>query len=248
MSRHVFVAARADLADAHPGSALHLTGSEAHHAAVVRRLRRGEEVEVADGAGRRVVATVQLIERDRVDLLATEVRDEPDPQPRLHVVQALAKGERAELAVELLTEFGVDDITPWAAQRCIAVWRGDRAGKGAQRWRSTAREAGKQARRARFPVVHDLASTATVLALAGAADLALVLHESAEEPLTACTLPRGGTVLVVVGPEGGLTEGETDALTAAGARAVRLGPSVLRTSSAGAAAAAVIFAATGRWA
>ena len=138
-------------------------------------------------------------------------------------------------------------MVPWAAARCVAVWKGERATKSLARWRATAREAAKQARRAWFPEVAGLASTAEVAALVAGADLAVVLHEDASEPLAALPVPAEGRVVVVVGPEGGLTDDEVATLVAAGGRAVRLGPEVLRTSTAGVVAAAALLARTPRW-
>jgi 16S rRNA (uracil1498-N3)-methyltransferase len=163
------------------------------------------------------------------------------------VVQALPKGDRGELAVETMTEVGVDVIVPWAADRCVTRWRPERRDKALGRWRATAREAAKQARRARLPEVADLASTEDAAARIAAASLALVLHEEAEAPLSAVQAPVAGDIVLVVGPEGGITDAESERFAAAGGRPARLGPTVLRTSTAGVAAASVLLAATGRW-
>ena len=172
---------------------------------------------------------------------------EPEPSPRLVLVQAIAKGDRGELAVELATEVGIDEVVPWAAERCVVKWEGARGEKSLARWRSTAREAGKQSRRARHPVLTTWLETPALLErVAGAT--CLVLHEAATEPLATTPLPADGEVLLVVGPEGGITDRELRQLQAAGGRPVRLGSSVLRTSTAGAAAASVVSARTSRWA
>ena len=176
------------------------------------------------------------------------MRHDDEPTPRVVVVQALPKGDRGELAVEVLTEVGVATVVPWAAARCVAVWKGERAHKSVERWRATAREAAKQARRAWFPEVADLAITADVVRLVAAADLAVVLHEGATGSLASLAVPEAGTVLVVVGPEGGLTDEEVAALAAAGAHAVRLGAEVLRTSTAGVAAVSALLSRSARWA
>ena len=173
---------------------------------------------------------------------------EPEPDVRLVLVQAIAKGDRGELAVELATEVGVDEFVPWSAERCVVLWSGERGERALGRWRSTAREAGKQSRRARHPFVGPWLDTATVLQRVAAAGTTFVLHEQACEPLATTALPDAGEVLLVVGPEGGITDAELDRFVAAGARPVRLGASVLRTSTAGAAAAVVISARTSRWA
>jgi 16S rRNA (uracil1498-N3)-methyltransferase len=163
------------------------------------------------------------------------------------VVQALPKGDRGELAVEVLTEIGAARIVPWASARSVAVWKGERAAKSQAKWQSTAREAAKQARRAWHPDVPPLATTDEVAALIGSADLAVVLHEGASEPLGAIAVPDAGEIVVVVGPEGGLTDDEVSGFVAAGAVAVRLGDEVLRTSTAGVAAVAALLSRTGRW-
>jgi 16S rRNA (uracil1498-N3)-methyltransferase len=211
-----------------------LDGPEGRHAALVKRLRVGEPVDLVDGLGTRATGTITETTRDTVTVEVVSRSLEPAPTPRLTVVQALAKGDRGELAVELMTEVGVDVIVPWAASRCIAKW----TDKSLQRWRTTAQEAAKQSRRAWFPTVADVASTAEVAAMPGL----LLLHEEATVPLSAVDL--AGDVVLVVGPEGGISPEELDAL---GGTPVRLGPTVLRTSTAGAAAAAVISSRTARW-
>jgi 16S rRNA (uracil1498-N3)-methyltransferase len=162
------------------------------------------------------------------------------------LVQALPKGDRGPLAVELATELGVDRIVPWAASRCVTRWRDDRVAKGVAKWRAAAHAASKQSRRPRVPEVADLASTREVCGELAEVDLAVVLHEQARARISDVDVPTVGTVAVVVGPEGGLTDGEVLAFRAAGAEAVRLGPEVLRTSTAGAAALAALSLRT-RW-
>jgi 16S rRNA (uracil1498-N3)-methyltransferase len=231
----------------HAGDTVLVEGDEAHHAVAVRRLRVGEAVVLTDGAGTTVTGTVAATGKRELTVEAVEVVTASAPDPALTVVQALPKGDRGELAVEVLTEIGVATIVPWAASRSVAVWKGERAEKSLARWRSTAREAAKQSRRAWFPEVTGLASTPDVVALLAAADLAVVLHEEATTPLSSLEVPTTGTVAVVVGPEGGLTDDEVAAFAAAGAVPVRLGAEVLRTSTAGLAACAVLLARTGRW-
>jgi 16S rRNA (uracil1498-N3)-methyltransferase len=212
-----------------------LDGPEGRHAALVRRMRVGEPIDLVDGQGTRATGAVVATTKDTVTVDVSARSLEPAPAPRLTVVQALAKGDRGELAVELMTEVGVDVVVPWEAARCIAKW----TDKSLQRWRSTAQEAAKQSRRAWFPEVREVASTAEVVGLQGQL---LVLHEEASTPLSAVELT--GDVVLVVGPEGGIG---ADELAALGGTAVRLGDTVLRTSTAGAAAAAVISSRTGRW-
>lgn len=229
------------------GAELHLGGDEGRHAARVKRLGVGESVLVADGLGALLDCEVTAVVPDGLHLRVLARREVPEPDPRLVVVQALPKGERAELAVEAMTELGVDEIVPWAASRSIAQWHGARGQKALDKWRRTAREASKQSRRARVPLVSRLVSTADVaMRLAGAAT-ALVLHEDATESLSKAALPSGGEVVVVVGPEGGIAPDELAALAAADGRAVRLGQTVLRTSTAGPAALSALSVRLGRW-
>jgi 16S rRNA (uracil1498-N3)-methyltransferase len=224
-----------------------LDGPEGRHAATVRRLRPGERADLTDGAGLVVECVVTSVGRDSLELEATARRREPVPRPRVVVVQALPKGDRGELAVETMTEVGVDMIVPWAAARCVTQWRPERRAKALGRWRNAAREAAKQARRAWLPEVTELAGTADVAARIADAALAVVLHEEAERPLSELEIPREGDLVVVVGPEGGLTEEELTAFAAAGGVPTLLGPTVLRTSTAGVAASSVLMSRAGRW-
>lgn len=230
------------------GGQVVVEGDEAHHAVAVRRLRVGEQVVLTDGAGVSVRGEVVGTGKRVFTVAVHEVRDEPEPAPAFTVVQALPKGERGELAVEVLTEIGAARIVPWAASRSVAVWRGDRVERSLAKWRATAREAAKQARRSWFPQVADLATTTDVAALVAAAEVAVVLHEEGTLPLGSVALPTGGDVVVVVGPEGGLAPEEVAAFEEAGATTVRLGCEVLRTSTAGVAALAALLARTDRWA
>ncbi|GAA1718342.1 16S rRNA (uracil(1498)-N(3))-methyltransferase [Fodinicola feengrottensis] len=224
-----------------------LDGPEGRHAATVRRIRTSERVVVTDGAGAWVTCEVCAVERDALELTVLARAYEPAPAPRTVVVQALAKGDRGELAVAVLTEAGVDEIVPWSASRSVTVWRAERGEKALLKWRSTARESAKQSRRCWLPVVSALATTAAVCARISAASAAYVLHEDATEPLALAQPPSDGTVMLIVGPEGGISPDELAAFTAAGALPVRLGPTVFRTSTAGVAALSVLNAATSRW-
>jgi 16S rRNA (uracil1498-N3)-methyltransferase len=227
-----------------------LDGPEGRHAAQVRRLRVGESLVLTDGCGGWAPATVTAVGRGELscDVRAGEI--EPPPLPKVTVVQALPKGERSELAVELATEAGADVIVPWSAQRCVARWDADRAERGQQRWRQVAAEAGKQARRTRFPRVEPLHSTSQVderlRRVGSSGGRVLLLHESATRPLRSVELPDTEIVLVV-GPEGGLTDRELADLTDAGGVPVRLGPQVLRTSTAAAVALGALGVLTDRW-
>ena len=224
-----------------------LAGPEGRHAAAVRRLRVGETLVLTDGRGRRAAGTVLEVGRAELTVQLDAAVTIDRPAVRVTMVQALPKGDRGELAVELATEAGVDEIVPWAASRCVARWTADRADRGHARWQNAAREAAKQSRRSYVPVVHDLASTAAVAARIREAAGAVLLHESAERPLTAIPFPAAGDLLLVVGPEGGVSGEELALFRRAGAAAVRLGPEVLRTSTAGVVALGALGVLTGRW-
>ena len=229
------------------GDDVTVEGDEAHHAVAVRRLRVGEQVVLTDGLGRSATGTVASTGK-RVLVVTVETVTLADTlDPEVTVVQAIPKGDRGELAVEVLTEVGVSMIVPWAASRSVAVWKGERAEKSLAKWRATAREAAKQARRSWFPNVAPLASTEEIVSLVSSADLAVVLHEAATTSMATVDLPSTGSLLVIVGPEGGLSEDEVAAFVAAGAVSVRLGAEVLRTSTAGVAAVAALLSRTPRW-
>ncbi|MER7685871.1 16S rRNA (uracil(1498)-N(3))-methyltransferase [Streptomyces sp. NPDC097610] len=245
MTAPVFVVEHFDV----DGAGRHvLDGSEGRHAVSVKRLNPGEDVVLTDGAGRWAQCVVVATEgKDRLVVQMDSVAEEPVEEPRVTVVQALPKGDRGELAVETMTETGVDAIVPWAASRCITQWKGDRGLKALAKWRATAREAGKQSRRVRFPEVADAATTKQVAALLAKADFAAVLHESGAEPLATAELPERGEIVLVIGPEGGVSPEELALFAESGAKAYRLGRSVLRTSTAGTAATALLLGRTGRW-
>lgn len=234
-----------------PGSVVDVTGPEGRHAVSVRRLQPGEAVVVTDGQGRGAAGVVRSVSgKDHLVVEPHEFPVEPEPSPRVTVVQALPKGDRGELAVETMTETGVDAIVPWAAARCVTQWRGERGLKALGKWRATAREAGKQSRRLRFPRVADAATTGQVAQLLAEADFAAVLHEDRDypsEPLATAELPAEGEIVLVVGPEGGVAPEELALFEEAGAKAYRLGRTVLRTSTAGTAATALLLGRTGRW-
>lgn len=238
------------LVDALPGgSSFTLSGAEGHHAADVQRLRIGEELILADGRGGTASASVAGVARGSIDVTITGRAYAGLPQPRLVVVQGIAKGDRGELAVQAMTEIGVDEIVPWAASRSVAQWRGERGAKSRDKWVVTAREAAKQARRPWLPVVAgepDCSTRQVAVRLADAA-AAFVLHEDATSRLTAADLPGAGEIVLVIGPEGGVADAELDVFARAGAAVVRLGDSVLRTSTAGVAALSVLSARLGRW-
>lgn len=234
-------------ARAEPGSIIIVDGSEGHHAAQVTRLRTGEGVELVDGEGRRITGRVEAVAKDRIDVAVLGVEVEESPEPRIVVVQAIPKGDRAERAVEAMTEVGVDVIVPWSAAHCIVRWTPDRAAKGVTKWRQVARSAAKQSRRARVPEISDVHTVGDLAPWTDGASAVLLLDETSTLPLASCDIPQGGDVVLVVGPEGGLADREREDFVAAGAVPVHLGPTILRTSTAGAVAAAVVASRTARW-
>jgi 16S rRNA (uracil1498-N3)-methyltransferase len=246
VTHQLFLGDASAVAAAAVGGVLALEGDEGRHAATVVRVRPGERYLVADGVGRRVLCEAEAVDRTWVRGRVLEVTDEPAPQPRLVLVQALAKGDRDEQAIEAATELGVDEVVPWQAERSVVVWRGERAAKSLAKWAAVVTRATKQSRRARMPHTSPAVDLAALVARVRTSSLTVVLHEEATEPLAGIVLPLDGDVLVVVGPEGGISPRELDALIAVGGRPVRLGTTILRSSSAGPAALAVINAA-GRW-
>jgi 16S rRNA (uracil1498-N3)-methyltransferase len=223
-----------------------VAGAEGRHAVDVVRLTEGERVRVGDGRGLLVEGEVLATGPTGLRVRVLARHEVPPQSPELVLVQALPKGDRGPLAVELATELGVDRIVPWTAARSVTRGREDRVEKGLAKWRAAARAATKQARRARLPEVTEPRTTREVCGLLAEVDLAFVLHEQARRRFAELSVPSTGTIAVVVGPEGGLTDGEVLAFRAAGAEPVRLGAEVLRTSTAGAAALAAISAKT-RW-
>jgi 16S rRNA (uracil1498-N3)-methyltransferase len=234
-------------ADAIVGASAIVTGTEAKHAAV-NRVRTGERVSVGNGAGLVVTGPVVSVSPQELVVRIDEVRFEEAARPELWLVQALAKGDRDELAVQAATELGVSGVVPWAASRSVVRWEGPKRQKGEERWRAIVREASKQSLRAYLPEVAPLATTAEIARLTAAGHSVLVLEPTADERLPDVALQSAAErVYLVVGPEGGIATGELEQLHAAGARLVRLGREVLRTSTAGPAALAVLSANSGRW-
>lgn len=232
------------LAAALSAAGAELTGEEARHAAQVARLRVGERVVVGDGRGRVAEAEAVSVARDHVELRVLTLREEPESAPRIVLVQALAKGGRDEAAIQTATELGVAAVVPWQAARSITRWVGPKVDAGVARWSAIVREAGKQSMRPWAAEVLPLSSTADLAALGGTI---LLLEPTAETRLVDVDLPTHRDVVLVVGPEGGIAPEELDRLTAAGATPVRMGPTVLRTSTAGPAAIAALAVRLGLW-
>jgi 16S rRNA (uracil1498-N3)-methyltransferase len=242
---HLYLDESLELSGIAPGDAVELTGDEARHAVTVSRVRTGEAIAIGNGRGILVRGVVSSTGARELSLEVREVLVEKPPATRITLVQALAKGDRDELAVQAATELGVDAIVPWAATRSVSRWEGPKAEKGRQRWATIAREAVKQSLRSWLPPVDPVATTGELPArLAGAR--MLLLEPTASTALTGLR-HDGRDLALVVGPEGGIAPAELERLTAAGGESVRLGASVLRTSTAGPAAIAVLNATLGRW-
>jgi 16S rRNA (uracil1498-N3)-methyltransferase len=229
-SAHVFVASAAELTDT-----LDVGGEDGHHLARVLRLHAGEAVTVADGSGAwRPYRVSALRSGGTVRLEATGGPDrEPVSDPGLAVAFALTKGDKPDLVVQKLTELGVDRILPVVAERSVSRPSGDRAAAAVERWRRVAREASRQCRRATLPAVEDVTSLDKLTGHSG-----LVVAERGGATAGALGPPPGSELLVVVGPEGGLTDGEVNRL-GPWAR-LDLGPHILRAETAALAAAAVL--------
>ena len=230
-----------------------ISGPEGRHAVTVTRITAGEAVIIGDGRG--TIADCEVVDvagKDRLTVRAGRVEVQARRTPLVTIVQALPKAERSELAVDLMTEAGVDAIVPWQSSRSIARWSGAKAAKGVEKWRTTAATAAKQARRAWIPEVADLATTTDVRALAarvvGDGGIVALLHEAGAVPFRSLRFDHVPEVVLVIGPEGGLADAEIADLTALGARSVVLGPEVLRTVAAGAVALGALGAVTDRWA
>ncbi|MCU6478745.1 16S rRNA (uracil(1498)-N(3))-methyltransferase [Arthrobacter sp. A2-55] len=262
MSNPVFYATPEELAPLAAGGTFTLGGAEGRHAATVKRLTPGEPVDLCDGAGLRLVCTVTAAAGDQLGVRVEHVLPTPREPFELVLVQALAKADRDELAIETATELGVDGVVPWQAERSIVRWKMDKAVKGPAKWRNVVATAAKQARRSRIPWVGELVGTAGLVELIASAGLALVLHEDAVDSVPglvrawrAARGPDGGPdsggetgrIVMVVGPEGGMSAAEVRMFIDAGARTALLGTHVLRSSTAGPAAVVLLSQELGRW-
>jgi 16S rRNA (uracil1498-N3)-methyltransferase len=255
VSNPVFFSGAGSLDQLVPGARYTLSGPEARHAVTVKRLAPGERVDIADGAGKRLTGTVVAASPAELTVECAELAVEQQPDIRLVLVQALAKGDRDELAVETATELGIDAVVPWQSERSIVRWKGERAAKAHAKWQSVVTAAAKQARRAWIPEVRAAVETPGLVAAVAAADLAVILHEDAVRPLRAvleawhATEPLAGVreILLIVGPEGGISPREVTRLCDAGAVTALLGHHVLRSSTAGPAAVVLASDVLGRW-
>jgi 16S rRNA (uracil1498-N3)-methyltransferase len=251
---HFFLDETLRAADCAPGAVVSVGGSEAKHAVTVSRIRPGEQLQLGNGAGLMLRGTVVSAGAAELTLEVAEATVAAMPTPRIRLVQALAKGDRDELAIQAATELGVDGVIPWAAARSVSRWEGAKLARGRERWASIVREATKQSIRPWLPEVSELASTKQLASLAGSTRMLLLeptaparLTEVAKFPTTESTDVTSTDIILVVGPEGGIAPSELAMLEQAGAVAVRLGETVLRTSTAGPAALAILSQALGRW-
>ncbi|GHD02102.1 16S rRNA (uracil(1498)-N(3))-methyltransferase [Zhihengliuella salsuginis] len=242
MSNQAFLVAPEALADTAEGAVVVLDGDEGHHAVTVKRIRAGEAIDLVDGRGRRAEATVTSTAKRSLEARVDRIGDEPAPGCRIVLVQALAKGDRDLQAVEAAVELGAGGVVPWQAERCVVRWQGDKAAKGRQKWEATVRSAVKQSRRAWVPDVEAAMSTRALsewIRHDGGARLVLVMHEDAAEPLgervraAVAAEPDLHEIVLIVGPEGGISENEVEQLREAGAKPVVLGRHVLRSGTAG---------------
>lgn len=257
MSAPVFISEGGKLTSYKAGDRFHLCGTEGRHAGVVQRRQPGEAIDIVDGTGGRLRCVIESVDQSDVFLTVVEVLQEDFGPYEFILVQALAKGDRDEMAIEAATEVGVDVVLPWQAERSIVIWRGSRAAKSQARWVATVRTAAKQARRSEIPAVAEPVDskqlTTWIKDTTAAGGLVVILHEDATAPLGEIELPAPPTdgskvrIALVVGPEGGMSEREVENFTAAGAQLRLLGPHVLRTSTAGPVGLSLLSHLSGRW-
>jgi 16S rRNA (uracil1498-N3)-methyltransferase len=222
------------------GSTYQFANEDANHAIRVLRMQAGAEFMLSDGNGAwSQVKAVEVSKR----FMQVQVMDSgyQEALPTfITVVQALPKGDRSKEAIELLTESGVDRIVPWSASRSI--------GKGTDKFVITAREASKQSRRFRIPQVLELATTAQICEAIKLSDLAIVFHESASHKLSdQISSHNVQTLLIIIGPEGGISDEELAAFESAGAKVALMGRPILRSAHAGIAAVSAVSALLRVW-
>ncbi len=236
----------ANISSLRSGSEFVLDGPEGKHAAVVRRMRAGEAIQLTDGKGFRVSGSVSRVDGASVIVSVAENKVETFPKLQLTLVQALAKGDRDELAVQAAIELGALSVIPWQATRSVSRWDGPKASKGRARWQAIASEAAKQSLRVWEPEVKNMVSTKELARLVGDFDLVLVLDPTANSSITGLGA-IAGRIAIVVGPEGGVDELELNELEVSGAKRVHLGAGILRTSTAGLAAISYLVGSAGLW-
>lgn len=249
MTAPVFIVTATEMDSVAVGATFQLRGPEARHAIRVMRMGPGEAIDLVDGAGRRAQGIVRAVSNELTIDIANFTREDAPPG-RITLVQALAKGGRDELAIETATETGVDDIVPWQAQRSVAKWPKDRLAKSHARWQACVQAAAKQSRRARVPKIAECVQLAglTCLTAQVVADGGVVLLlDGVGAPFSQLKIAVPTWVVAIVGPEGGICPAEMQALIAAGGQMVRLGPEVLRASTAGPLVVGLLAQRLGRW-
>ena len=227
------------------GSEITLDGPEGHHAASVRRMRASESIQLTNGVDTHSRGVVVAVAPKSLTILIDSVEAIAQPKLSFGLVQALAKGDRDELAIQAATELGATTITPWQAERSISRWDAAKTAKNIERWSTITSEAAKQALRPLFPVVSEPVTSKQLAASAN--PNFLVLDPTAELSLADWNVPTEGHVELIVGPEGGISEHELALFEGAGAVRVHLGSGILRTSTAGMAALAFLAGRSGLW-
>jgi len=229
------------------GQIIELTGAEAKHAASVRRMREGEAIQFTNGKGLRIRAIVSTAASNSLTAKVQSAVQENAPDLQITLVQALAKGDRDELAIQAATELGVMQVVPWQAERSISRWIGLKEEKGRERWQTIVNEAAKQSLRSFTPEVMPPITSANFDQLVDQFDLVLVLDPTSTTGINEIAFTEITQVALVVGPEGGISEAELVGLEAARAVRVHLGDTILRTSTAGVAAIAALNVLSGAW-
>ena len=224
---------------------------EAIYALNIRRIRVGEYIHLGNGTGTLCFCIVEKSNKNSLTVRALQLISISPPKLKIKVVQAIPKSDNSGLAVQLATEAGADIISAWQASRCVSIWQGSKINKGLKRWKDVAISASKQSRRAYIPEIEGLISTTKLIKQVSNStsngSIVLVLHELAAMSLASQKLDKFNSIVIIVGPEGGISNGEMTMLAKAGAKAVRLGPNILRTSTAAAIALGAIGASTERW-
>jgi 16S rRNA (uracil1498-N3)-methyltransferase len=233
--------------DSAVGTSFTLGGPEAKHAISVRRMTIGESISVSDGSGVKMRGKVTKVKKETLEISIESIEELFAPKSQLVLIQALAKGDRDELAIQACTELGLFGVIPWQADRSISIWKAEKKQKGQARWQSIVTEAAKQSLRAFIPRVEQVLDSQELISALEVFDQVLILEPEADKSITEINPPAEGKVAIVVGPEGGISEQELESFKKAGFSSVRLGRGVLRTSTAGMAAVSYLQAKLGDW-
>ena len=233
--------------DTKTGSKIRIAGAEAKHAMSVRRLQVGEAIAVSDGQGNKARGKVSQLSKDFLELDVESLEKLERPTPKLVLVQALAKGDRDEMAVQACTELGIQTVIPWQSERSVSIWKPEKQDKHRVRWQTIATEAAKQSLRPFIPVVEQVLGTRELAERLKQFDLTLVLDPTSTTPLTGISVAGHQSIAIVVGPEGGISPEELEVFRSAGLSLVGLGSGILRTSTAGVAVVSYLQATLGNW-